>query len=507
MPAFVFGPFHLDTAAYRLTRDGKVVDASPRQLDLLAYFAARPSQLVTRDELFKTLWPDVTVTDNALTQLVSELRHTLGDPSVTPRYVQTVARRGYRFVASVVPAEPRHRSNEANSSTHQTRSHETSNLDALRAATEGRLKLEALDPAEVETAIESFDRAIALDAAFAAAYVGKANARFWKYERTKYGYRPDTALLAAAINDARHGIALAPDYAEAHATLAHLLTATGRADESCEAARAAVSLEPQQWRHHFRLGHASWGETRLDALRRCLQLYPSFPFAHFQMAMVYVAREDLDTAAHVINEGVAVLDMAGAARSRFPASGLHWLAGSIRLLRDDVDGALSDFSRELGTEAPALYAAEFAVAALNGRGFALTRAGHAEQAEAAFRHALAANREQARAHLGLAGVAGLTTPGQGGRESDSAAIHLDDARDAITQLRRGGRTVEAELMTAGTAAIETRTEDAVATLERMLREAPPGAAGWSIPIEPLLEKLRSAPSFGQIRHLLARRAE
>ena len=178
MPAFAFGPFRLDTTAYRLTRNGAVVDASPRQLDLLAYFASRPAQLVTRDEFFQTLWPDVTVTDNALTQLVSDLRHTLGDPSMSPRYVQTVARRGYRFVAPVVPADTRPPSIEADSSPHQRRSHETSDLDALRAATEGRLRLEALDPAEVEAAIESFDRAIALDAAFAAAYVGRANVRF-----------------------------------------------------------------------------------------------------------------------------------------------------------------------------------------------------------------------------------------------------------------------------------------------------------------------------------------
>jgi hypothetical protein len=117
------------------------------------------------------------------------------------------------------------------------------------------------------------------------------------------------------------------------------------------------------------------------------------------MAMVYVAREDLETAAQVVNEGVAVLDMAGTARSRFPASGLQWLAGSIRLLRDDVEGALTDFSRELEHDAPGLYAAEFSVAALNGRGFAHARAGQAEQAEAAFRHALAANHEQARSHI------------------------------------------------------------------------------------------------------------
>ena len=503
MSAFAFGPFCLDTTAYRLTRDGAVVDASPRQLDLLAYFASRPSQLVTRDELFKALWPDVTVSDNALTQLVSELRHTLGDPSVSPRYVQTVARRGYRFVAPVVPADTRHASIEA-STAHQRRSHETADLDALRAATEGRLKLEALDPEEVETAIESFDRAIALDAAFAAAYVGRANARFWKYEQTKYGYRPEATLLASAINDARHGIALAPDYAEAHATLSYLLTATGRSDESRAAARTAITLEPQQWRHHFRLGHASWGQARLDALHRCVQLYPSFPFAHFQMAMVYVARDDLDTAALVINDGIAVLDTVGAARSRFPASGLHWLAGSIRLVRDDVDGALSDFSGELNSQAPALYAAEFSVAALNSRGFALARAGRVEEAETAFRQALAANPEQARAPPGLAGLA---IAGQRRPEADSAATHLERARDAITKLRRGGRVVEADLMTAGAAAVEAQTEDAVAALGRVLKQATSGTAGWSIPIDPLLEGIRSAPAFGQILHQLAQRAQ
>ena len=55
MPAYKFGPFRLDTDAYRLTQGGEPVDASPRQLDLLAYFAARPTQLITREELFDAL--------------------------------------------------------------------------------------------------------------------------------------------------------------------------------------------------------------------------------------------------------------------------------------------------------------------------------------------------------------------------------------------------------------------------------------------------------------------
>src|SRR4029453_5282512 len=65
------------------------------------YLAARPSTLVSKDELFKALWPDVAVTDNALTQAISELRQALGDDPVKPKYVQTVARRGYRFIAPV----------------------------------------------------------------------------------------------------------------------------------------------------------------------------------------------------------------------------------------------------------------------------------------------------------------------------------------------------------------------------------------------------------------------
>src|SRR5688572_5034271 len=101
-----FGPFFLDGASYRLVRGDEVIPISPKIIDLLLYLAARPSTLVTKDELFRALWPDVAVTDNALTQAVSELRQALGDDPGKPTYVQTVARRGYRFVASVVAEAP-----------------------------------------------------------------------------------------------------------------------------------------------------------------------------------------------------------------------------------------------------------------------------------------------------------------------------------------------------------------------------------------------------------------
>src|SRR5687768_8393490 len=96
-----FGPFTVESGAYRLVREGTPVQVSPKIIDLLLYLVARPSVLVSKEELFTALWPDVAVTDNALTQAVSELRQALGDDPASPKFVQTVARRGYRFIAPV----------------------------------------------------------------------------------------------------------------------------------------------------------------------------------------------------------------------------------------------------------------------------------------------------------------------------------------------------------------------------------------------------------------------
>ena len=83
-------------------------------------------------------------------------------------------------------------------------------------------------------------------------------------------------------------------------TLAFLLVSAGRSSEALTAARRAVSLEPGYWGHYFRLAHAAWGDERLRALERVLELYPDFPFAHFEAAMVHIARGAIETATATI---------------------------------------------------------------------------------------------------------------------------------------------------------------------------------------------------------------
>ena len=628
-----FGPFALDCGAFRLTKDGEPVALSPKVLDLLRYLLDRPATLVTKEDLFRAIWPDVIVTDNALTQAVSELRQALGDDPSKPAYVQTVARRGYRFIAPVsahtaaagspsaapepgvrasavldftnVNADPEvdwlstgiaetvtndlrtlrglrvidrvrvvesmrraggalarlgedlgvelaivgsfQRSGDrlrimaravhvvtgevvadakadgdiaavfelqdriveqmaASIGAHAgvrrrgSSAHETSSLEAYRRFTQGRVRLEALDAASVPDAIADFEAAIELDARYALAHVGLANARFWQYERSRARNQPDGALLATSIGHVRRAIELDRDLAEAHATLAFLLVSAGRTSEAVDEARRAVRLEPEYWGHHFRLAHATWGDERLAALGRAMELYPDFPFAHFETAMVYIARNALEQAESALREGAAVQDRQADRRQRYPAKGLHWLLGLVRLSVGDVLEAGAEFQRELDGGASQLYAVEFAMNACDGAGFAALAAKRAAEAAKMFARALEHFPDHARSLIGLAAARWASG------DASAASAAMAHARTGIEALRRGGRRSEATLAEAFALTVEKRPADAIAALNRLLDEAEVPFTGWTIPVEPLLAPLRQVAGYKEVLTRLAERA-
>lgn len=96
-----FGPFQLDVAALQLTESGRVVPIPPKALDMLVLLISQPSTLVAKQVILARLWPDATVTNNAVTQVLSQLRQALGDDRSAPKYVQTVRQRGFRFIAEL----------------------------------------------------------------------------------------------------------------------------------------------------------------------------------------------------------------------------------------------------------------------------------------------------------------------------------------------------------------------------------------------------------------------
>jgi DNA-binding winged helix-turn-helix (wHTH) protein len=100
-----FGAFTLDPANRRLTRDGDVIEINGRYLDALILMARRPGRLVTKDQFLDEVWRGVPVTEEALTQCIRTLRKQLGDTAGRPRFIETVPKHGYRFIAAVTPVE------------------------------------------------------------------------------------------------------------------------------------------------------------------------------------------------------------------------------------------------------------------------------------------------------------------------------------------------------------------------------------------------------------------
>jgi Tol biopolymer transport system component/DNA-binding winged helix-turn-helix (wHTH) protein len=105
-----FGAFEADLRTGELRKDGVKLKFSGQPFQVLAILLERPGEVVTREELQKRLWPDTFVdVERNLNTAVNKIREVLGDSAEIPRYVETLPRRGYRFIASIEsegPAEP-----------------------------------------------------------------------------------------------------------------------------------------------------------------------------------------------------------------------------------------------------------------------------------------------------------------------------------------------------------------------------------------------------------------
>jgi TolB-like protein/DNA-binding winged helix-turn-helix (wHTH) protein/Flp pilus assembly protein TadD len=97
-----FGIFEADLGARELTKLGKLLPLQEQPFQLLAMLLEKPGVLVTREELRLRLWPQTVVDfDHGLNKAINKIRDALGDSAENPRFIQTVSRRGYRFLADV----------------------------------------------------------------------------------------------------------------------------------------------------------------------------------------------------------------------------------------------------------------------------------------------------------------------------------------------------------------------------------------------------------------------
>jgi DNA-binding winged helix-turn-helix (wHTH) protein len=99
-----FGAFGLNLDTEELRKDGTLIKLAPQPFRLLAMLASHAGQVVTREEIQKQIWGDDTFVDfeHGMNQCINQIRSVLNDSADRPVYVETIPRRGYRFLAPVV---------------------------------------------------------------------------------------------------------------------------------------------------------------------------------------------------------------------------------------------------------------------------------------------------------------------------------------------------------------------------------------------------------------------
>jgi DNA-binding winged helix-turn-helix (wHTH) protein/Tol biopolymer transport system component len=96
-----FADIEVREGEFRLFKSGQVLQIEPKAFRLLLFLLRNPNKLLTKEELLNAVWGDAAVTENSLTRTIAQLRHLLGDDTHNPRYIETVATLGYRFIYPV----------------------------------------------------------------------------------------------------------------------------------------------------------------------------------------------------------------------------------------------------------------------------------------------------------------------------------------------------------------------------------------------------------------------
>ena len=461
-----FGPFELDSASGRLFRGRRRVPLSDTQAAILVQLVSNGGEVVSREALIEAAWGNTAVTENSLRQAIRRLRQALGDGRKGAIYIETLRTRGFRFAAAVARGER-----------DAARVPLEAQLAPFRAFVQGRSELDRLDRDAIRRARHAFDDAVRQAPGYAPAHVGLAMACGLEFDATTSEVPHDTALLVLGIEHARRGCALDPASGEAWSTLAFVLYLNGDTDPAAAAACKAMALEPDDWRHALRAAYVSWGEERLRAARRVLTLCPRLALAHWLRTTVFIARGAFEAALDELRSGCPEQD-AQDKGTGFPAVGLHLLHGLVLAAGGRLDQAAAEFTRELSSaDSGQLYARECAANTWYALGAVRRRQQRRGEADEAFSRALTI----APSHVSAAAaLRGQLPPSSSG---------VDAAIGRAIGLARGNRHA-----------------DAARVSREALAQAPPGPAGWLLPVEPLLNPLAHREIWAETLALVRLRA-
>jgi DNA-binding winged helix-turn-helix (wHTH) protein len=332
---YVFGELTIDVGERRVTRHGEAVALPPKAHDLLVCLVRRAGHLVSKRDLLDAVWPDAFVEEGSLAVHVSALRKALGDDRESARYIQTVSKTGYRFVAKLIesaaPARPA--------------AQPAASAEVHELVGQARLKLLSVSRKELPDAVAGFEAAITLDPTYAPAHAGLALARCVQAElrllppAEAYPLARASALRALAMDDdsadaltalgavmflsewdwigaarsLQRALEINPGHTQARLLYGHLLDTQGRLDDGLAMKLMALETDPFSPSVHLAIALSYWNQRRYDEMIRwaskTLDLDPGHGLAREFLAGAYWKLGDFDrhmeeNLKHAANHGV-----------------------------------------------------------------------------------------------------------------------------------------------------------------------------------------------------------
>jgi DNA-binding winged helix-turn-helix (wHTH) protein/Tfp pilus assembly protein PilF len=262
---FRFAEFELDCRSRELRKRGRRLRVQQQPLEILAMLIAASGDVVTRDELRTRIWGERTHVDfdRGINKAINRLRQLLGDDVARPRFIETLPKRGYRFVADVARLASRRQIRD----------------DAREAYLKARHFWNKRTPADLRRSMEYFHRTIERDPDYAPAWTGLADAYLMV---GIFGLQPPREVFPPAKSAAERALALDDSLADAHTVLGEIQKLYDWNWEGAERSyRCAIQLNPDYAvAHHWyaqllsMLARHDEAQREIEAARRCDPLSP-----------------------------------------------------------------------------------------------------------------------------------------------------------------------------------------------------------------------------------------
>ena len=392
MTVVLFGSFVFDVTTGELTRQGRRIALQDQPARILGLLVARAGHVVTREELRQALWPDDTFVEfeTAIAVAVNKIRRALGDSATSPRFVETIPKHGYRFLADVHPltsdVEPsvathlplRSRSMVAvaalmvvtavagaalakRTAPPPNAHRSTTSVEAYRWYLQGRSHMDRRTLADLHEAAAAFTHATEADPSFAPAYAWLANA----YGMLAYfGAIPPLEGGAFFTASAERALQLDPNLAEAQLAYAgELAFFKWRLTEADAFFRRALELDPNYAEGHHWYAVYLQNMGRMDAAlaerRRANELDPHSVLIALGMGDYFVSARQPE---HALAQAELLL------RRNPSLSSARALRGAAYVQLRQFDRAVADLDAAHQASPDSPYVAAWLASALEGAG-------------------------------------------------------------------------------------------------------------------------------------------